>query len=210
MSESTPNPTKETKKLRPTASRPSRGVQFTFDQKRAIAEKSLETHLNTEGLIQDAKLWAEDKQEAYQILEWFFLREAMIFGLSRRVFNGRSEAEATALHEGILSVEDQETGRALIDSAIDACYLGFDKQFSGIINEAVEALAPQLQKVKEADEQRRAKAKDVINDVIGKIGKALGVEPGSMRPISREQASEFIDKGDPITSVSIPVNVEEG
>lgn len=204
---STPNP--EAKKL-PTPSRPSRGVTFTFDQKRAIAEKSLDTHLNTEGLIQDAKLWSENKTEAYEILEWFFLREAIIFGLSRRVFSGRSEAEATALHEGILSVEDPVSGRALIDSAIDACYLGFDRQFSGIINEAVEALAPQLQKVKEADEERRAKAQGVINDVISKIGKALGVEPGSMRPISREQASEIIDKGEPITSVSIPVKVEEG
>jgi hypothetical protein len=108
-----------------------------------------------------------------------------------------------------MSTPNPATGRALIDTAIDACYLGFDRQFSGIIDQAVEALAPELQKVKEADEQRRSKAQGVINDVISKIGKALGVEPGSMRPISKERATEMIDKGTEVTSVSMPISIDE-
>lgn len=178
----------------------ARGVVFDDAQKKAVAERMFTTALATDRLLEDMRTICDSAAEAYEILEYLFFREAIIFGLTRRTHEGRTAAAAVKLNEKIH--EDDPSGRCYVDEMIDKVWTRYSEQHDDLINQADALYSADLAAAEAEREASKDKVRDTVKSLISKIAGDLGVP---VTEVTAAEAEALKENGEKIAEFSMPI-----
>lgn len=178
----------------------ARGVVFDDAQKKAVAERMFTTALDTDRLLEDMRTICDSPAEAYEILEYLFFREAIIFGLTRRTHEGRSAVAAKKLNEKIH--EDDDSGLCYVDDMIDKVWTRYSEQHDDLMNQADALYSADLAAAEAERQASKDSVRQQVKSLISKIAGDLGVP---VTEVTAAEAEALKDDGEKIAEFSMPI-----